>query len=262
MRWLRPLAMVLLGSAAALALVPSAVAVPANRTATRSLSQPIGSPGPVLGVDAAAVFGASCASCHGATGQGTSRAPSLVGVGAAAADFELRTGRMPFTGAQGGQAVRKPPAFDDPTIRALVDYVASLGPGPAIPSPRVDDAQVSVGQHLFVANCAPCHGATAQGGAVGGGALAPALDQATAVQVAEAMLIGPGQMPPFPEFTDAQRDAIVSFVLYQQHAPQPGGFSIGGIGPVPEGYVAWIGGMSLLLLIVLLIGHDWLGRRS
>src|SRR5689334_21944781 len=97
--------------------------------------------------------------------------PSLIDVGAASADFELWTGRMPFSGAPGTQAVRKPPAFDDQTIRDLVAYVASMGIGPAIPVPRPDQAALPVGQQLFIANCAPCHGATARGGAVGGGAL-------------------------------------------------------------------------------------------
>ena len=58
------------------------------------------------------------------------RGPSLIGAGEAAADLYLRTGRMPFSGSPGTEAVRKPPAFDDGTIRNLVSYVASLGTGP------------------------------------------------------------------------------------------------------------------------------------
>jgi ubiquinol-cytochrome c reductase cytochrome c subunit len=256
MRRLRLLAMVLLGSAAALALVPGASAAPANR-------QPVAAP---PAADSAAevatgraLYLASCQTCHGSDGQGTTLGQSLVGVGAAAADFELRTGRMPYAGPTGSQAVRKPPAFDDASIRALVAYVASLGPGPAIPSPVVDAAQISNGQRLFVQNCAPCHGVTANGGAVGGGALAPPLDKATAVEVAEAMLIGPGQMPVFSGIAETDRNAIVSYVEYLRSAPNPGGFSIGGIGPVPEGYAAWLLGMALLVIIIVLIGRDWKG---
>ena len=40
-------------------------------------------------------FSGSCASCHGEFAQGTSQAPSLIGVGAAAVDFQVGTGRMP-----------------------------------------------------------------------------------------------------------------------------------------------------------------------
>lgn len=204
----------------------------------------------------ATLFATSCASCHGREGQGSEFGPTLIGVGAAAADFQLRTGRMPFTNGPGTQANRKPPAFDDQQIRQLVAYVASLGEGPAIPEVAITDGSVSRGQQLFVANCAPCHGATANGGAVGGGAVAPALDVATPVEVAEAMLTGPGQMPVF-DFDATDVNAVASYVDYLQGSSHPGGFSIGGIGPVPEGFVGWVLGMGLLFVIVVLVGRRW-----
>jgi ubiquinol-cytochrome c reductase cytochrome c subunit len=243
-------ALVLTAGAVLLALVPSVVAVPGGPAG----ASPFLSPENVA--NGRAVYAARCSRCHGADGSGTDSGPSLIGVGAAAADFELRTGRMPFTGAIGTQAVRKPPAFDDATITDLVAYVASLGPGPAIPSPKVDMHTVSAGQKLFVANCAPCHGATANGGAVGGGALAPPLDKASPLEVAEAMLIGPGEMPVFSGFADDERNSIASYVRYLQVSGQPGGFSIGGVGPVPEGFVAWVVGLGLLLVIVVLIARE------
>jgi ubiquinol-cytochrome c reductase cytochrome c subunit len=251
---LSALALVIAG--ALLAFATSALAAPVVPAGSRTASDP---PRLAQGDVAAGrrAFAASCASCHGADGGGTPDGPSLVGVGAAAADFELRTGRMPFTGSPGTQAVRKPPAFDDATIEDLVAFVASLGQGPAIPSPTVDQATVSTGQKLFIGNCAPCHGATANGGAVGGGALAPPLYQANPVEVDEAMLIGPGQMPVFSGISAVNRNAIVSYVVFLQTAKQPGGFSIGGIGPVPEGFVAWILGLGLLMVIIVLIAHDW-----
>jgi ubiquinol-cytochrome c reductase cytochrome c subunit len=252
---LRTIALVLLAGGGLLALVPSVFAVRGDGAVPLS---PQAAPAATL--DPVSIYLARCASCHGANGEGTTKAPTLIGVGAAAADFELRTGRMPFTAPQGVQAVRKPPAFDDATIRALVGYVASFGPGPQIPEPLVDRASVSRGQALFVGNCAPCHGATGNGGAVGGGALAPTLDLATGVQVAEAMLIGPGQMPVFSGLPTADRDAIVSYVAFLQTAPNPGGFSIGGIGPVPEGFVSWVLGLGLLMIVVVLVARDW--RRS
>jgi ubiquinol-cytochrome c reductase cytochrome c subunit len=54
----------------------------------------------------------------------------------------------------------------------------------------------------------------------------------------------------------------VSYVDYLQQAPDPGGLSIGGIGPVPEGLVAWLVGMGSLLLVVVLIGRDWRGDEG
>src|SRR5690606_12992710 len=43
------------------------------------------------------LFLANCAGCHGTAGEGNGAAgPSLVGVGAAAVDFQVGTGRMPL----------------------------------------------------------------------------------------------------------------------------------------------------------------------
>jgi ubiquinol-cytochrome c reductase cytochrome c subunit len=56
------------------------------------------------------LYRASCAGCHGQAGEGTQRAPSLIGVGAAAADFYLQTGRMPLA-EEKSQAEPGPRAF-------------------------------------------------------------------------------------------------------------------------------------------------------
>lgn len=206
-----------------------------------------------------ALYKASCATCHGPDGEGIEGWPSIVNAGAAAADFQLRTGRMPFTQERGEQALRKPPAYDDAEIRDLVAFVASLGDGPNIPDVHTDDGLLQRGQLLFATNCAPCHGATGNGGAVGGGAIAWPLHQVTPQLVAEAMITGPGQMPVF-DLPDDDRNAVVTYVEYLRDAPSPGGFAIGGIGPVPEGLVAWLVGMGLLGLVVVLVGREW--RRT
>ena len=41
------------------------------------------------------IFVQDCSSCHGLDAQGTNTGPSLIGVGAAAVDFQVSTGRMP-----------------------------------------------------------------------------------------------------------------------------------------------------------------------
>src|SRR3954469_21470067 len=74
------------------------------------------------------LFDRACVSCHGDGGVGTTQGPTLIGVGEASADFQLRTGRMPRANAQ-GQAPQKPDAFSDQEIQALVAYVGSLGEG-------------------------------------------------------------------------------------------------------------------------------------
>src|SRR5205807_941926 len=84
------------------------------------------------------LFLVGCASCHGQNGQGIDSTsgwygPSLVGVGAAAVDFQVGTGRMPLE-QPGQQAQQKPQVYTPEEISQLAAYVASLGPGPAIPS--------------------------------------------------------------------------------------------------------------------------------
>src|SRR5207342_1063388 len=53
------------------------------------------------------LFVANCATCHGLNAQGRNEAPSLIGVGAAAVDFQVCTGRMPLT-VTGPQAAQPP----------------------------------------------------------------------------------------------------------------------------------------------------------
>lgn len=203
------------------------------------------------------LFQAKCASCHGPEGSGGEFGPPLIDSGAAGADFYLRTGRMPLPNPD-APTQRKPVSLSEDQIRALVDYVASLGDGPAIPNVDPSGASLSDGGELFANNCAACHGATANGGAVGGNAFAPSLYSATPVQVAEAMIIGPGEMPVF-NFPEDERNAIAAYVHYLQQQEDPGGLDIGGVGPVPEGYVAWALAMVLLIVVVLVVGRTKAG---
>ena len=204
------------------------------------------------------IFSAHCASCHGPDGAGTEFGPSLEGVGAASADFQLRTGRMPLPH-PGAPTVRKPPAFSDEEIDALVAYVASLGEGPAIPDVDPTIGSLPIGTELFLDNCAPCHGATANGGAVGGNAFAPSLRPSEPIDLAEAPIVGPGQMPRF-SFTNEELNSIVAYVERLKEESGHGGLDIGGVGPVPEGFVAWGFAMVMLVIIVWLIGRSKRGN--
>jgi len=231
------------------------IALIAIATPGGASGQPPGDPALVANQVAdvgATLYLQNCASCHGPGGQGSALGPSLVGSGAAGADFYLRTGRMPL-GAPGQQPVRQQPVFDDDQIQALVDTVAGFGQGPAIPQVRLG-GEVNRGWQLYQANCAACHAASGSGNAVGGGAVAVGLGHATSTEVAEAMLIGPGVMPRFL-FPEADRDAIVAYVGYLQSAPDPGGAPIGGFGPVAEGFVSVVIGSLLVLLVVRFVGR-------
>jgi ubiquinol-cytochrome c reductase cytochrome c subunit len=189
--------------------------------------------------------------------QGTSLAPSLVGVGAAAVDFQMSTGRMPAK-ELGPEMVRSPVRFTPRQIHAIAAYVASLGGGPTIPSgAQVDPAHgdVALGQSLFITDCAQCHNFDGAGGALTYGKSAPPLTHATPTQIYEAMLTGPEAMPEFSDttITPAQKRDIISYVTRLRAEPNPGGFSLGRIGPVTEGIVGFLGGIGVLVFLAMWI---------
>lgn len=199
----------------------------------------------------------ACVNCHGVDGVGTPGYPALIGVGAASADFYLRTGRMPLT-APVDQPPEKPVAYDDEQIRQLVAYVASLGDGPPVPDVDTARGDLPEGAQLFLANCAPCHNSAGAGGALSYGRHAPDLLSVRPTQIGEAVRIGPGDMPVFgPDtLTDAQVDSIARYVEYLQAPESPGGLRIGGLGPVPEGFVAWLVGLGALALVARWITRE------
>jgi ubiquinol-cytochrome c reductase cytochrome c subunit len=196
------------------------------------------------------LFLTGCASCHGQNGEGTSQGPDLRGVGAASADFQLSTGRMPST-APDRQSVTKRSPYTQSEIDDLVAYVASLGPGPPIPDVHDPPGDLQEGGRLFLNNCAACHSAAGNGGALSVGRDAPTLHSATPVEVAEAVRTGPGNMPVFGPgtFTNQQVNSIVRYVEYLRDPQNPGGFSLGLVGPITEGLVAILVGLGALMLI-------------
>jgi ubiquinol-cytochrome c reductase cytochrome c subunit len=202
------------------------------------------------------LFEDSCSSCHGFGGRGVpGQGPTLHGAGAGAADFYLRTGRMPLAVEPGDQPLRGEPSFDDRQIRALVAYVGSFG-GPGVPRPHPAQGSLREGMDLFESSCAGCHAISGKGGVVVG-AYAPPLGEATPTQIAEAVRAGPYVMPSFGprQITNPQLDSIIRYVQLTQNPDDRGGWGIGHIGPVPEGLVAWALAVVALLAVTRLIGE-------
>ncbi|HEX4752307.1 MAG TPA: c-type cytochrome, partial [Solirubrobacterales bacterium] len=185
------------------------------------------------------LFKTSCSTCHGFEGKGVKgQGPSLVEAGEAAADFYLRTGRMPLDQV-GDEPLRGEPRFGDKEIRALDSYVGSLGEGPTISLVEPEKGSLSEGMRMFTESCAGCHGIGAKGGVVIGG-YAPSLGEATPTEVGEAIRVGPYLMPRFSEaqITPTDVNSIARYVELTKSPEDAGGFGIGHIGPVPEGLVA------------------------
>lgn len=207
------------------------------------------------------LFRANCSTCHGLNAEGRSAGPSLIGAGAASVDFQVGTGRMPMT-STGPQAPRNKVQFSPEEITQLAAYVASLGPGPAIPGAAAVDPATgnpAQGADIFRTNCAMCHNFAAKGGALTRGKYAPNLSGVTPTHIYEAMVTGPQSMPVFNDQTmdpQSKRD-IAAFLTTIDKAPSPGGLSLGSIGPVSEGLVSWLVGLGLLIGCAV-----WLGAKA
>jgi ubiquinol-cytochrome c reductase cytochrome c subunit len=193
-----------------------------------------------------ALFLQNCASCHGNEGtgvpaSGTSGAyPNLVGLGSATIDFWIESGRMPAADPRNIQANRRVPRLSHTEALAVAAWVNSLSPGlPLIPTPNL--------------------AIEGDGDALAAGTYAPSLRNIPAVQVAEAIRTGPGNMPRFTgNLSDYQVNDIVKYVTTEiQHPQNIGGFGLGGLGPVAEGFVGLALGVGLLALIGF-----WVGERN
>jgi ubiquinol-cytochrome c reductase cytochrome c subunit len=203
------------------------------------------------------LFVANCSTCHGLEAQGTNTGPSLIGVGAAAVYFQVSTGRMPLKEIE-AEAPRKPPVLNREQTLAIAAYIQSLGGGPTIPSPEqvsTQGAHAGLGQQLFTENCSQCHNFVGAGGALTYGKYAPALTASTPTQIYTAMQTGPEAMPVFNDttITPSEKRDIIAYITQTRGEPNPGGFSLGRVGPVTEGLVAWIGGIGGLILVAMWI---------
>ncbi|MET8412019.1 c-type cytochrome [Streptomyces sp. NPDC005195] len=209
------------------------------------------------------LFSVGCASCHGTGGQGSSDGPSLVGVGAAAVDFQVGTGRMPAQ-QPGAQIPRKKVIYSQAEIDQLAAYIASLGAGPTVPTKSQvspEGADIAKGGELFRTNCSQCHNFTGKGGALTDGKFAPSLEGVDPKHIYEAMQTGPQNMPSFPDTTLSEKNKkdIIAYLdaVNGDNTESPGGLDLGGLGPVSEGLFGWIFGLGALIAVAV-----WVAART
>ena len=187
-----------------------------------------------------------------------------MGVGAAAVDFQVGTGRMPMA-QPGQQAPRKKPVYTDEETAALAAYVASLGPGPAIPdesdysidglSDSEREEAVARGGQIFLTNCTACHNFEGTGGAMPRGGYAPKIRGVEPKYIYEAMLTGPQAMDNFSNgnLSPEEKRDVIAYLGTVDEQPGYGGFSLGGLGPVSEGLFAWLVGIGGLVAFAVWI---------
>jgi len=207
------------------------------------------------------LYDSSCVTCHGQNGQGVpNKGPSLTGVGSAAVEFQVTTGRMPLTQQQ-NQADRKKPVFSDDQARDIGAYIEAIGGGPQLPDGNDfhSNGQIAAGGELFRVNCSSCHAFGMGGGALSSGKYAPSLADATDRQIYAAMLTGPENMPVFGDnqLSPQEKQDIIAYVRHQTNDQDPGGWGIGRLGPVPEALVIFLVGLVSLIFAAL-----WIAGKS
>jgi ubiquinol-cytochrome c reductase cytochrome c subunit len=200
-----------------------------------------------------------CSTCHGLNLEGGAGGPSLIGVGGASVVFQVESGRMPLSaGVQ--QAPRKTPLYSIAEVDQLAAYVQANGGGPELPSGDLADGDLQLGGSLFRTNCASCHNFAGSGGALTYGKYAPELSQSSARVITSAMQSGPESMPRYGDnqLLPAEKRAITRYITYlNDESPNPGGAGLGRYGPISEGLVAWVVGITALVALTL-----WIGARS
>ncbi|GAA3451044.1 cytochrome bc1 complex diheme cytochrome c subunit [Dactylosporangium matsuzakiense] len=217
------------------------------------------------------IYETSCITCHGTNAQGVQgRGPSLIGVGSAAVEFQVNTGRMPLA-RQEAQAQRKDPQFTEQQAADLGAYIQELGGGPVLPGAdslnadvkkaQADPKVLAHGGELYRVNCSSCHAFSTGGGALSSGKYAPTLQHSSNRDIYGAMLTGPQNMPVFGnnQLSPDDKAAIIAYIqnLNQNPASDPGGWNIGRYGPVPEGLVIFLVGIAALVFATL-----WIAGKS
>jgi ubiquinol-cytochrome c reductase cytochrome c subunit len=208
------------------------------------------------------IFARGCSSCHGLNAEGAGAAPSLLGVGGASVDFQVGTGRMPMAD-MSQQAARKAPVYDEAETAALAAYVASLAPGPDVVTNEElaweRDGNAASGGTLFRNNCAMCHNLAGQGGALTQGKYAPTVMGVEPRHIYEAMITGPQAMPVFGDkvITPEEKLDIIKWIKEVEAEPALGGATLGRVGPVTEGLLAWTLGLGLLIGVAV-----WLTSKA
>jgi ubiquinol-cytochrome c reductase cytochrome c subunit len=68
--------------------------------------------------------------------------------------------------------------------------------------------------------------------------------------------IGPYLMPRFPttQISGEQLNSLIAYIDYAKHPDDPGGWSLGHLGPWPEGLATWLIAAAALVAFCMVIG--------
>lgn len=226
-----------------------------------------GAPQGLTGADnGGLLYSQQCASCHGAGGAGGEvpqyggRAPALLpgenpNVTVAYLDLVMSTGRMPPAGSPYDNRERRV-VFDEQERDDLIGWMVREFdvPGGEL---EVGQGAASSGQQVWAANCAQCHGATGQGGVAGAGAWTPSVVDKSPTEIAQAIRVGPFQMPQFEDaqISDQQVDDVVAFMAVVAEEPSTPVLGLVELNPV------YASGFVVILAVLLLASLAWIGGK-
>ena len=210
------------------------------------------------------IYANQCATCHGAGGLGAKIpgtddvAPALAGrpdVTVPYVDLTVRVGRMPPPKNEPFDNRARTVTIDDEQRRALVAYMKEqFDLEGEVPDPPEGDAVR--GREVYAANCAQGHGSTGAGGVAGAGAWTPSVIDRDAVAVAEAIRVGPFEMPRFGEEQISDQEigdvnAFLDFVAEEEGTP----LGLVEVNPV------YASGFAFLFAVVILFSALWIAGR-
>lgn len=245
--------------------VLAAVALGGADASAQSTDQ--GGPQGLEGADRGGLlYAQQCASCHGAGGAGGEvpqyggQAPSMLpeenaNITVAYLDLVMSTGRMPPAGSPYDNRERQV-VLDEQERVDLIGWMVREFDVPG-GQPALGQGDAAVGQEVWAANCAHCHGSTGQGGVAGAGAWTPSVVDKTPQQIAQSIRVGPFQMPQFVEgqITDAEVDDVVAFMAVVAEEPATPVLGLVELNPV------YASGFVIVLAVLLLVSLAWIGGK-
>jgi quinol---cytochrome-c reductase cytochrome c subunit len=196
--------------------------------------------------EGARVYLAECAGCHGEDGRGALEGPSVRGVPDDAVSIPSVADIV-----RNGYGDMDP--FGDTLSETEIDAVARY-----VVAEFATAGDTAAGGVHYRLNCAGCHGAPGQGGAlIATDENAPNLLHVPPAENVAAMRTGPGEMPAFNELAlpDEEAASVTQYVEALAEHRNDGGVDLIYPGPVTEGFIALAVGLGGAVL-----GALWVER--
>lgn len=209
------------------------------------------------------LYAVQCAGCHGVDGRGGVtagglEAPALLPelndrMTIAYARLVMATGRMPPAGDPADNRIRRETLTEeeqDDILRFMEERFDLEGD---VPEPDPEEGDAAVGLQVYAQNCAACHGASGAGGVAGGGAWTPRVNDVSPQTLADAVRVGPFQMPQFDEEQISQ-DELDDMAAFLHEVEEEGGTLLfpGELNPVfASGFGAGLAAVIIVMLVLI-----------